>query len=243
MRKTLTLLILVLVGMTAISLWFTKDPAPMGSGAPDIGGAFTLTDYNGHTVSDGNFHGKLMLVTFGFTHCPDVCPIAVGTLAKTLENLGQDSSRVVSIFITVDPARDTPEVLKNFLGNVDQRIVGLTGTIEQITEVAAAYKTFFSIPSREPELKNPLEDLQKNKPLPGAVVPNNAAEEDDTTEDPDEDEHHDHAAMIKSQENYIVDHSAFIYLMDTQGKYLAHFSYNASPEDIAATIRKYVAAN
>lgn len=112
------------------------------NGTALIGGDFSLLDQNGNTVSDKDFRGKIMLVFFGFTNCPDICPTTVMTLKKTLEFLGDDASAVAPIFISVDPQRDTPEVIKEYLKNVDQRIIGLTGSEAQIKQVLSAYKAY-----------------------------------------------------------------------------------------------------
>lgn len=109
-----------------------------------IGGPFTLTNQYGKPVHNTDFRGKVMLVFFGFTHCPDICPVSVATLSKTMELLGARSPNVVPVFITVDPKRDTPGAMKEYLANFDKRIVGLTGADAQIKEAADAYKVYFS---------------------------------------------------------------------------------------------------
>ncbi len=109
-----------------------------------IGGAFELTDQNGKTVRDGDLRGKVMLVFFGFTHCPDICPITVGTLSKLMELLGHNAKQVAPVFITVDPARDTEAVLKDYMSNFDKRLIALTGSPAQIKQAADAYKIYFS---------------------------------------------------------------------------------------------------
>jgi cytochrome oxidase Cu insertion factor (SCO1/SenC/PrrC family) len=109
-----------------------------------IGGSFTLTDQNGASRRDGDFRGRVMLVSFGFTHCPDICPITVGTLSKTMETLAAKGDNVAPLFITVDPQRDTPSVLKEYLTHFDGRIIGLTGSEVQIRQVADAYKIYYA---------------------------------------------------------------------------------------------------
>ena len=114
------------------------------SGAAAIGGNFTLTDQNGHTIHAADFRGKLMLVYFGYTHCPDICPVSVAGMSKAMDLLGAKADQVAPLFITVDPARDTPAVLKDYLSNFNKHMIGLTGTPEQIKAVAADYKAYFA---------------------------------------------------------------------------------------------------
>lgn len=118
--------------------------APENAGPVSIGGEFTLTDVTGKTISSELFRGQLMLVFFGYTHCPDICPVAVSTMAKVKEALGDSSSQVAAIFITVDPERDTSEVMKGFLSSFNGKVVGLTGSPEAVKQVAAAYRIFVS---------------------------------------------------------------------------------------------------
>lgn len=110
----------------------------------DIGSDFILTNQDNTQVAAKDFNGRLMLVFFGFTRCPDICPVTTATYAKILELLGDKASSVAPIFISVDPANDTPEVLKKYLANFDSRIIGLTGTDEQIKQVTNGYKAFYS---------------------------------------------------------------------------------------------------
>ena len=121
------------------------------SGQPDVGGPFSLVDHTGEPVTDADFAGGHMLIYFGFATCPDVCPMSLGVMAQALELLGPRAEQVRPIFITVDPERDTPEVLADYL-SFDDRFIGLTGTPEQIAAAAGAYKVYYS--------KVPLEDSE-----------------------------------------------------------------------------------
>jgi protein SCO1/2 len=109
-----------------------------------IGGPFTLTDQDGKTVRDIDFRGKYMLVYFGYTYCPDLCPTGLEGLAHMLDLLGKDASKVQTIFITIDPARDTPAKLKEYVASFHPSIIGLTGTSEQIDAVAKEYKVYYA---------------------------------------------------------------------------------------------------
>jgi protein SCO1/2 len=126
-----------------------KEPAgePPLAGAR-IGGAFTLTDQDGRTVTDRDFAGRYRIVYFGYTFCPDVCPTDVQNIAAALKTIERDDpalgKRIVPIFITIDPARDTPAALKRFVTAFHPRLVGLTGTPEQIAKVAKEYGIYFA---------------------------------------------------------------------------------------------------
>lgn len=118
------------------------DARPPLEGAR-IGGPFTLVDQNGKTVSDTDFAGKYRLVYFGYSFCPDICPVDLQKLMRGLSQFEKDDTargaKVVPLFITVDPARDTPAALKPFVARYHPRLLGLTGTPEQIAAAAKAY--------------------------------------------------------------------------------------------------------
>jgi protein SCO1/2 len=114
------------------------------SAAPAIGGPFTLTDQHGNTVTDADFRGRYMLVYFGFTYCPDVCPTTLATMTEALDQLGDAADDIVPVLITVDPERDTPEQLKMYVSHFSPRIVALTGTPEQIADVAREYRIYYA---------------------------------------------------------------------------------------------------
>lgn len=111
------------------------------AGAP-IGGAFTLTDFNGQPVTEKSWPGQYKMVFFGFTYCPDICPAAVEKMSTALKNLGADAAKVQPLMITIDPGRDTPEKLKAFFSNYEGNFVGLTGTEDQIRHVKGLYKAY-----------------------------------------------------------------------------------------------------
>ncbi|WP_121072746.1 SCO family protein [Sphingomonas trueperi] len=119
-----------------------SSEAPPLAGAR-IGGPFTLTDQNGKTVSDADFVGKYRIVYFGYTYCPDVCPTDLTKIGAALRTLDKQAPRIaqkiVPLFISVDPERDTPAQLKQYVGNFHPRLVGLTGTPQAIAQVAKAY--------------------------------------------------------------------------------------------------------
>lgn len=111
------------------------------SGA-DVGGPFTLTDHNGNTVTEQDYSGSYKLVFFGFTHCPDICPAGLKKMTTVIQALGEQGEAVQPLFITIDPGRDTPEVMKQYVEMYHPRLVGLTGSEEQLNEVKEAYKVY-----------------------------------------------------------------------------------------------------
>ena len=159
-----------------------------------IGGPFSLTDQNGRTVTDQDFKGHPFLVFFGFTNCPDICPTTMFEISEIMKRLGPDGDRVRALFITVDPERDTPAAMKDYLSSFDPRIVGVTGAEAAIAAVAKAYRAYY-----------------KRMPL--------------------------------AEGGYTMDHTAFIYLMGADGKYLGYFPPGTPPERIAETLGKQLASS
>lgn len=115
-----------------------------GGNASGIGGPFTLEDGSGRPVTDRDFRGAYMLVYFGYTFCPDVCPTTLTAVADAMDKLGPAASRVKPLFITVDPARDTPAVVKQYAAAFGPRITGLTGTPQEIAKVAREYRVYYA---------------------------------------------------------------------------------------------------
>jgi protein SCO1 len=155
-----------------------------------IGGSFSLTDQNGQAVSDRDLQGRPFLVFFGFTHCPDVCPTTLFEVSEILRSLGQDADRTRALFITVDPERDTPAVMKDYLSSFDPHLAGLTGDPAAIAAVAKAYRVYYK--------KVPLDD------------------------------------------GYTMDHTAIVYLMDKDGRFVAPFSLKRTTAAAAADLRRYM---
>ncbi len=133
-----------LIMLLALSSTLKDGPAPAPANPmAAIGGPFELINQDGETVTHESFKGKYMLVFFGFTHCPDICPLAMQIMASTFEEMGKKAERIQPIFITVDPARDTPEVLKAYTSLFDLNLQGLTGSAEAVDQAAKAYKVFY----------------------------------------------------------------------------------------------------
>lgn len=118
--------------------FFTTDAASV------IGGPFQLTDQNGRKRDSAEFRGKLMLIYFGFTYCPDVCPTALTVVTTALDQLGEQADAVVPILITIDPERDTPAVLKDYVAQFSPRYIGLTGSDREIAQVAKAFRVYYA---------------------------------------------------------------------------------------------------
>ena len=114
------------------------------SGRAPVGGPFELTDQTGHRRTDADFQGKLVVIYFGYTYCPDVCPTELQSISLALDKLGAAADTVQPLFITVDPGRDTPARLADFVSSFHPRLIGLTGSLAEIRKTAIAYRTFFA---------------------------------------------------------------------------------------------------
>jgi cytochrome oxidase Cu insertion factor (SCO1/SenC/PrrC family) len=155
-----------------------------------VGGPFELTDQTGHTRTERDFRGQLMLVYFGFTYCPDICPTDLQAIGLALDKLGHDAERVQPLFVTVDPERDTAEHLAQYVPMFHPRLIGLTGSAEAIRKAADAYKVYYA-----------------------------------------------KVSLGKAADDYTVDHTAFIYLMDRDGNYLGFFPPGTSADRMLEIIR------
>jgi protein SCO1 len=157
MKRPLILLAMVLLAVAAGgAIWQLGGSRSQGATAPqpvgeeEFGGSFSLIDQNGMRRTDMDFRGKYMLIFFGYTYCPDVCPTTLAVTAEALDKLGDRAGQIAPIFITVDPKRDTPQKLKSYLmafaaepPSSRPNFVGLTGTDEEIAEAADAYRVYY----------------------------------------------------------------------------------------------------
>lgn len=157
-KQQVLVLSLIAAGCLAVvGVWFgtnlpglpgthSSQPALLGkttrTGTAAIGGPFTLASTKDESVSDQSLRGKWLLIFFGYTFCPDLCPTALANLSNALEKFGSDAARLQPLFITVDPHRDTREVMANYLKSFDPRILGLTGTQAQIDQVIKEYQVY-----------------------------------------------------------------------------------------------------
>ena len=156
MNKTLAivaaLVVVVAVGLgPRLAHWFGvssdgngADSATGSTSAVAIGGPFTLVDGTGATVTDQNFRGKWMVIYFGYTYCPDVCPTGLSSIGQAVDLLPEaQQEQVVPLFITIDPERDTPEAVGEYVSHFHPRMVGLTGSAEQVAAAAKEYKVYY----------------------------------------------------------------------------------------------------
>jgi len=143
-RRIIPILIIV-VAISAAALGFlTLNPG--GAGGPaavPIGGPIRLTDQDGKPFDSASLAGKPFAVFFGFTHCPDACPTTLSEMARTEDEIGEPAKGFTTLFVTVDPERDTPPVLKEYVSNFGGNTIALSGTPEQVAEVAKAYRVFY----------------------------------------------------------------------------------------------------
>ena len=190
-KLVVAILALLVSGIAGYALWEMSTPPSheQTEGEVSIGGDFTLTDQNGKTVTNKDFAGKLMLVYFGFTYCPDICPTDLSVMAQAVSKLGDDAEKVVPIFISVDPERDSIAQLKSYLTNFQVPIIGLTGDTSMAIK---AYRVYAKKVQRT--------DLN----------------------------------------DYTMDHSAYIYLMGRDGKYITHFAHDTAHDIITKTIKEHL---
>ncbi len=146
----------------ATTLMGQEAPPPSAGGVQlpqgmSLGGPFRMQDQAGRTVTEADFAGRFMLVYFGFTYCPDVCPTELGTIAAAMDLLEGQEERVVPVFVTVDPERDTAEVMADYVARFHPRMVGLTGNAEQVSAMARAYRVYYAKVTR-PEMSQYLMD-------------------------------------------------------------------------------------
>jgi protein SCO1/2 len=131
----------VLLAGVAAAGWIGLQQRPAKAG---IGGPFELVDGTGRVVTDRDFRGKWMLVYFGYTHCPDACPTALQDMANALDLLGPKKKDAALLFVTVDPERDTPAVMKDYVSNFEAPITALSGTPEQVAKAAKEYRVYYA---------------------------------------------------------------------------------------------------
>jgi cytochrome oxidase Cu insertion factor (SCO1/SenC/PrrC family) len=153
-----------------------------------IGGPFALIDHTGKPRTAAEFRGKLLVIYFGYTYCPDICPGDLLAISQALDRLGAAAQEVQPIFITVDPERDTAQHLSDYLSAFHKSLIGLTGTSDAIRKVATAYKAYY--------------------------------------------------AKVESADHkdYVVDHTAFIYLVGKEGQYLGFLPPSTTPERLGEVI-------
>ena len=175
----------------AAILFVAGRSSSVGPAIAAVGGPFQLVDQDGKTVSDADMKGRPFLVFFGYTHCPDVCPTTLFEMSQMLHALGPDAGRIGALFITVDPERDTPAVLKDYLASFDPHLRALTGEPAAVDAALKAYRVY-----------------AKKVPL--------------------------------KEGDYTMDHTAVVYLMDKNGRFVAPFNMKRTAEAEAADVRGYL---
>lgn len=165
---------------------------PAITGDEVIGGSFVLINQNGKTVTEKDYHGKYVLLTFGFTYCPDICPTKLQDMSLAVDALEDDAKWVQILFISIDPQRDKPAQMKGYVGLYPNNIQGLTGTKEQIADIAKKFKVYYK------------------------------------------------RAEDTGDGNYMMDHSAQIYLLDPEGKFLEVFTSEADSNRITSVIKSHL---
>ena len=184
-RRLLLPIIALTIGIAALATAAYVTLVPKGGGsAISIGGPFSLVGPDGKTVTEREFLGAPHLVFFGFTHCPDVCPTKLFEMSEVFRAMGDKGKEVKAAFVTVDPERDTPEVMKSYVSSFDPRIVGLTGDRAAIDKVVRDYRAYAR--------KVPLKDG-----------------------------------------DYTMEHTALVYLMGKDGRFIGAFNLERRPEEAA----------
>ncbi len=199
-QKKLIIALAVILGLSIAVMARVLLTQPDGQtvaevGRPKIGGPFELVDHTGKPFTQDGLKGRLALIYFGYTFCPDVCPTELQSMTLALEELGDDAKSVLPIFITVDPERDTVERMADYVTSFHPSFIGLTGSVAQVETAKKAYKVY-------------------------------AAKSSADGGEPDED--------------YLMNHSGFVYLMNRDGKFTKHFGPGRPPESFIAAIREHL---
>jgi protein SCO1/2 len=142
--RVLLLLVIGLAIASLIAVYQIKTDRRIGQGvvAEDFGGPFTLQNQDGETVTQEDFEGEYRLIYFGFTYCPAICPTELQKISAALKQLGEKGENILPVFISVDPERDTIQVMKNYVEMFHPRLVGLTGTVQQVEQAKKSYKIY-----------------------------------------------------------------------------------------------------
>jgi len=205
--RSLALIAVFLIGGGAAFIYSRDEPVEdtrrvdaarlmndLMSGKAQVGGPFTLTDQHGKKRSLADFHGKFVLLYFGYTFCPDICPTDLAAMAQAIRTLGAEGDKLQPIFVTLDPERDTQDILRNYAAAFHPRFIALRGSEDEVRRVATDYKIYF----------------EKVRP-PGSSV-------------------------------YLIDHMAFVFLLDRDGRYVAFFPPGTTAERMAVMVREMLAS-
>ena len=181
--------LLLATGIGATALLFAPDQSTrniVSSGTALVCGPFEATKQDGKRVSDADFLGKPTLYYFGYTFCPDICPAELQVVSAALGDIEGAREKFNLVFVSIDPVRDTPDIMKQYVAHFWPGTIGLTGSAEDIRKIASAYRVYYSRPDSE----------------------------------------------SGDQDSYLMDHSSIIYLMGPDGKFIRHFPFGTSADDI-----------
>jgi protein SCO1 len=187
-RYAVALAAVLVIAGTAVTLAMNHAAQPSAA-VPQIGGHFALSAPDGRRVSDASFRGKWLMIYFGYTSCPDVCPTTLSAMAQALDQLGPLADKVQPVFITVDPARDTAQLVGDYAKDFDPRFVGLTGSAQEVGAAAQEFHVYYRV-----------RQLGNNE--------------------------------------YVVDHSSFIYLIDPNGAFVRLLTGDLPGHQLADELRK-----
>jgi len=147
----IAVILLVAGGLGVTLIWQGANPAGAG-GKALIGGPFSLVDQTGKRVTEKDFEGRYMIAYFGYTFCPDFCPLGLSTITEALEMIESgDAAKITPVFFTVDPARDTVETMADYVSNFHPDMIGLTGSDDEVAAAAKAYRIYYAIPNKDSE--------------------------------------------------------------------------------------------
>lgn len=190
LRRLAAAAVIVVVAMTAVVITLERTSLLRASPElPQIGGHFDLSTADGSRVSERTFRGKWLLVYFGYTSCPDVCPTTLSSMAQALQALGPLADKIQPLFITLDPARDKPEIVGEYANDFDPRFVGLTGNVREIAAAAGDFHVYY-------------------------------------------------VARHLGNNEYVIDHSSFIYVLDPGGKFVRLLTGDLPGHQLADELRK-----
>ena len=196
--RQILIIIGVAFGIGALAAVAIQDRAhnleDLGGKGTGVGGPFSLLNHDGKRVTERDFLGKYMLVAFGYTYCPDICPGELQVISNSMDQLGTRADKIVPVFISVDPQRDDVKQIREYVQNFHPKIVGLTGTAEEIKGAAKSYRVYY-----------------KKEDSSGG-----------------------------SGFSYAMSHSTFIYLMSPTGKYVTHFNYGITSEELTSKLRSII---
>ncbi len=193
-QRLVPILLLFVAGVFALySMFYRPLPEARFTGEALVGGPFTMVNHRGEAVTEKDFFGRYTLIFFGFTYCPDVCPTELQVMAAALDQMGPLADKITPIFVSVDPERDTPKILSEYVASFHPRLVGLTGTVQQVKQMAKTYRVYFA-----------------------------------------------KVTDAKKPQDYQIDHTAIIYLMGPDGKFLKHFSYSTDTTALAKSLSALV---